>query len=134
MACCPVLTCDKPGREVTPLRRFGGFLLVLAALLSALDGYVAYAAYGLGRSGYDRHSPAQAPHLTLAAVTIGDDDLDRHEAGFPPEAPVTVSGSGLSSAPGELCTSEVRALGERDSKQPHCSQPQTGPPAAHTTT
>ena len=70
-----------------PSRAIRGLILALLALVSALDGYAAYAVpIGAKEPGYAQHSSHANAALTLAAPATSDDD-DEHSpgSGNPPD-------------------------------------------------
>jgi len=124
-----------PRREVEevmvfPSRAIRSLILALLALVSALDGYVAYTAPIRSKEpGYAQPSHANAA-LTLAAPATIDDDDDHHSlgSGKPPDllaseplAPVIFAGR-------EAWFLKARPAGQVV-QHPPCAVPQTGPPA-----
>ena len=68
-----------------PSRAICGLLLAILALVSALDGYAAYAGPIFNNAGYAQPSHAKAvPALAAPAVSDDDDDGHSPELGHAP--------------------------------------------------
>src|SRR3954468_11271732 len=73
-----------------PSRAVCGFLLAILALVSALDGYAAYAAPIFKKAGYAQPSHAKAA-LALTAPVVSDDDDDGHSPEIGDAPPLLIS-------------------------------------------
>ncbi|HZI72725.1 MAG TPA: hypothetical protein VFD73_01590 [Gemmatimonadales bacterium] len=113
-----------------PSRTVCGLLLAILALISALDGYAAYAAPIFKKAGYAQPSQAKAV-LALMAPAVSDDDDDGHspELGHapPPLISEPLAPAALFSQD-EAWDVKARPAGEIV-QHPPCAVPQTGPPA-----
>ena len=113
-----------------PSRAIRGLIFVLLALVSALDGYAAYAVPIWAKEpGYAQHSSHANAALTLAALATSDDD-DEHSpgSGNPPDLFVSEPLAPVIVAQGEAWVTKARPAG-RMVRHPPCAVPQTGPPA-----
>src|SRR5829696_586254 len=112
-----------------PSRAVCGLLLAILALVSALDGYAAYAAPIFKKAGYAQSSHANAA-LALMAPAVSDDGEDGHGPGAGDAPPLLIS-EPLAPAiliQGEAWVVKARPAGEIV-QHPPCAVPQTGPPA-----
>jgi len=73
-----------------PSRAVCGLLLAILALVSALDGYAAYAAPIFKKAGYAQSSHANAA-LALMAPAVSDDGEDGHGPGAGDAPPLLIS-------------------------------------------
>ena len=114
---------------VFPSRTAFGLLLAILALVSALDGYAAYAAPIFKNAGYAQPSQAKAVLALMAPAVSDDDDGHSPELGH---APPPLISEPL--APAALFIQDkawvmkARPAGEIV-QHPPCAVPQTGPPA-----
>ena len=112
-----------------PSRAVCGLLLAILALVSALDGYAAYAAPMFKKAGYAQPSQAKAVLALLAPAVSDDDDGHSPEIG---DAPPLLISEPL--APAAIFIQDkawdvkARPAGEIV-QHPPCAVPQTGPPA-----
>jgi hypothetical protein len=113
---------------VFPSRAVCGLLLAILALVSALDGYAAYAAPIFKNAGYAQSSHANAALALLAPAVSDDDDGHSPEIG---DAPPLLISEPL--APAILIQDEAWVMKARPAgeivQHPPCAVPQTGPPA-----
>ena len=117
-----------------PSRAIRGLIFVLLALVSALDGYAAYAVPTWAKEpGYAQHSSHANAALTLAALATSDDD-DEHSpgSGNPPDLFVSEPLAPVIFAQGKAWVTKARPAGQVV-QHPPCAAPQTGPPPAHAT-
>ena len=112
-----------------PSRAVCGFLLAILALVSALDGYAAYAAPIFKNAGYAQPSHANAV-LAFTALAVSDDDDDSHspELGDAPPPLISEPLAPAISSQDEAWVVKARPAGEIV-QHPPCAVPQTGPPA-----
>ena len=114
---------------VFPSRAVCGLLLTILALVSALDGYAAYAAPIFKKAGYAQPSQAKAV-LALAAPAVSDDDDDGHspELGHAPPLLISEPLAPAIFSQDDAWVVKARPAGEIV-QHPPCAVPQTGPPA-----
>ena len=112
-----------------PSRAVCGLLLAILALVSALDGYAAYAAPIFNNAGYAQPSHAKAVLALLAPAVSDDDDGHSPELGHapPPLISEPLAPAAIFSQ-GEAWVMKARPAGEVV-QHPPCAVPQTGPPA-----
>jgi len=112
-----------------PSRAVCGIVLAILALVSALDGYAAYAAPIFRQAGYAQPSHAKAA-LALTAPAVSEDDDDGHspELGDAPPPLISEPLAPAISSQDEAWVVKARPAGEIV-QHPPCAVPQTGPPA-----
>ncbi len=111
-----------------PSRVVCGLLLAILALVSALDGYAAYAAPILRKAGYAQPSHAKAVLALLAPAVSDDDDGHSPEIGDAPPLLISEPLAPAIFSQDEAWVVKARPAGEIV-QHPPCAVPQTGPPA-----
>jgi hypothetical protein len=111
-----------------PSRAICGLLLAILALVSALDGYAAYAAPIFRKAGYAQSSHAKAALALMAPAVSDDDNGHGPELGGAPPLLISEPLAPVIFAQGEAWVTKARPAGQMV-RHPPCAVPQTGPPA-----